>query len=964
MRRVHTEVLVIGGGATGTGIIRDLAMRGFDAILVEKRDLTHGTTGRYHGLLHSGARYVVKDPDAAVECIRENQILRRIMPHCIEDTGGFFVLTPWDDPDYVPRFLDGCRRAGIPVEEVPIRQMLKEEPALNPQIQACFRVPDASADSFLAADANAQSAREHGARIWTYHEVHDLLVDRDSAVGALCRDLVKDEDVIIYADLVVNAAGAWAGKIAALAGVTVHIVPGKGIMVAVAHRVVNTVVNRCKMPSDGDILVPAHTVAIIGTTDVKVEDPEHFAVEPWEVRLMMDEAEKMVPGFRRMRILRAWAGVRPLYQETAAADTRDITRAFTLLDHEARDGLAGFLTITGGKWTTYRLMAEVTVDKVCEKLGVSRPCRTAEEPLPGAEKAHFHRLGVPLARVEKTHAYGDLICECELATREDVVRAIVENEAKTIDDIRRDTRLGMGPCQGGFCTYRAVGLLHTLRHPAVEDTNVALRDFLRERWKGLVPVLWGQQVRQERLDELIYLSLLNVDHLPGPSASRLAPVLYEPPTTPEEPAAPRVSPARPEHPTTFAGAEVDVLVIGAGLAGLFAAWRAARAGRRVRVVTKGWGALYWHAGTVDVLGYYPETEPLALDSPRAGIECLIAEHPDHPYAHLGPDALAQALADLQALCAEVGYPLRGSLDENWLLPSAVGAFRPTCLVPETMVAGDLRRREPMLIVGFAGYHDFYPDLIADNLTAQEVLARGVVLDLPALRRTRAVNAMTLARLFEQEAFRKEVAAVLKPKLGRAARVGFPAVLGLEDALAVKRDLEARLGREVFEIPTLPPSIPGMRLHRALVKAIRRAGGRVFEGMEVVAAEVKDGRVLAVWTEAAARVRVHRAKTFVLATGGFLGGGLWAAADGTVREPIFDLPVLAPQGRLGWFHRDFFHPEGHPLWRAGILTDAQGRPVDEGGQPLYENLVVVGHQLGRADAIRQRAVEGLALVPLF
>ena len=133
--------------------------------------------------------------------------------------------------------------------------------------------------------------------------------------GAICRDLVKDEDVRIEADLVVNAAGAWAGKIAATAGITVQMTPGKGILMAVNHRVVNTVINRCKMPGDGDIIVPAHTVAIIGTTDVKVADPDHFGIEPWEVQLMLDEGEKLIPGFRTFRFLRAWAGVRPLYQE-------------------------------------------------------------------------------------------------------------------------------------------------------------------------------------------------------------------------------------------------------------------------------------------------------------------------------------------------------------------------------------------------------------------------------------------------------------------------------------------------------------------------------------------------------------------------------------------------------------------------------------------------------------------------
>jgi len=130
MKTIQTEVLVIGGGATGTGVVRDLAMRGLKAVLVEKSDLATGTTGRYHGLLHSGGRYVVKDPQAARECIVENQILRQIMPQCIEDTGGFFVVTPWDDPGYAPQFVEGCRTAGIPVEKVPIEQALRENHSL------------------------------------------------------------------------------------------------------------------------------------------------------------------------------------------------------------------------------------------------------------------------------------------------------------------------------------------------------------------------------------------------------------------------------------------------------------------------------------------------------------------------------------------------------------------------------------------------------------------------------------------------------------------------------------------------------------------------------------------------------------------------------------------------------------------------------------------------------------------
>lgn len=539
MRTLQTEVLVIGGGATGAGVVQDLALRGFKCALVEKRDLTHGTTGRYHGLLHSGGRYVVKDPKAATECIEENVILRRIMPHCLEDTGGFFVATPWDDPAFGDKFMAGCQATGVPCEEISVSQMLKEEPLLNPKISRCFRVPDGSADSFLATQCVGESARQHGAQILTYHEVKQLLREGNKVVGVVCHDLVHDEDVTILADLTVNASGAWAGRIAATIGVEVRVTAGKGTMVAINHRVLNTVVNRCKMPADGDIIVPIHTVAVIGTTDVRVPDPEHFAIEPWEVQHMLDEGEKLIPGLKNMRMLRAWAGVRPLYQETSVADTRDVTRAYTLLDHEKRDGVAGFITITGGKWTTYRQMAQVTVDRVCEKLNTQRPCRTAEEVLPHLPEferhSQYHSLGARLARAEGEKGYGQLICECELATKEDVEKAIVAGQARTIDDVRRDVRVGMGPCQGGFCTLRVAGMWHTLKQTPVAETNVTLRDFLQERWKGLMPVLWGSQLKQERLDELIYLSVLNADHLPGEKASRLGPKMYEPGTEMERP---------------------------------------------------------------------------------------------------------------------------------------------------------------------------------------------------------------------------------------------------------------------------------------------------------------------------------------------------------------------------------------------------------------------------------------------
>src|SRR5919205_3624457 len=354
MTTLRTEVLVIGGGATGAGVAWDCALRGYDTILAERRDLGEGTSGRFHGLLHSGGRYAVKDPDAAVECVEENAILRRIAADCIEDTGGLFVTTPDDDPAYGDEFLAGCARTGVPAEEIDVADALRREPRLNPGIRRAFTVPDAGIDAWKTVWAFVNAARDRGARLLTYHRVVDVLREGDRVVGARLHDERSGEDVDVRARFVLNASGAWAGQIAAMAGIEgVEIIPGKGIMIAMNHRLVNTVINRCTMPADGDILVPIRTVSVIGTTDVRVKDPDEPEITQAEIAQMLDDGERLVPGFREARALRVWAGVRPLFQDAKAdGSTRDVTRAHAMLEHGERDGVKRFVSITGGKLTT------------------------------------------------------------------------------------------------------------------------------------------------------------------------------------------------------------------------------------------------------------------------------------------------------------------------------------------------------------------------------------------------------------------------------------------------------------------------------------------------------------------------------------------------------------------------------------------------------------------------------------
>jgi glycerol-3-phosphate dehydrogenase len=522
MATLSTDVLVIGGGATGAGVAWDAALRGLDVVLVDRSDLAEGTSGRFHGLLHSGGRYVVKDPRAGEECIGENRILKHIAADCIEDIGGFFVTTPWDDPAYADQFAAGCRATGVDCEEIAPAQALRQEPRLNPDISRVFRVPDANIDVWKTVWSLARGIQQHGGRVLPYHAAIGVHRDGDEVTGARVRDERTGEEVDIEARMTVNASGAWAGRIADFAGIEgVRILPGRGIMIAMNHRMVNTCINRCQMPTDGDIIVPIRTVCVIGTTDVHTDDPDDHTVHQAEVDKMLDDGEKLVPGFRQARALRVWTGVRPLFEDAKASDTdtRDVTRAHALLDHAQRDGVGRFLTITGGKLTTFRLMAEETVDAVCAQLGEDRRCQTRTERLPGSEDGETYVLGERLARKESKLADEQLVCECELVPRSKLEDAIRRRATTNLDDIRRLLRLGMGPCQGGFCIYRATGILHGLDGMSAEEADASLLHFLQERWKGVWPVLYGDQLRQARLDDWIFQGVLDVEHLPTAAAS-------------------------------------------------------------------------------------------------------------------------------------------------------------------------------------------------------------------------------------------------------------------------------------------------------------------------------------------------------------------------------------------------------------------------------------------------------------
>ncbi|MFN8377978.1 MAG: anaerobic glycerol-3-phosphate dehydrogenase subunit GlpA [Anaerolineae bacterium] len=920
---METDVLVIGGGVTGGGIAWDLALRGVRVVLAEMGDLATGTSGRYHGLLHSGGRYAVRDPESAKECIDENLILRRIAPEAVEDTGGFFVLCPGDDPGYVDPWLAACAASGIETRRVPLSEALKRERILNPRLEAIYEVPDGSTDSWDLLHALQKATEETGnGRFLTYHRVDGFHKDGNRITGARLTNLRTGEDVDITCAYVINAAGPWAAEVGAKAGASFNMKLSRGAMLAFNLRWVNTVINKLRVPGDGDIFVPVGTVSVIGTTSVKTDDPGDTRVERWEVERILDQCEAMTPGISKARILRSWGGVRPLYDPGLSSDGRGAKRTFTVLDHADTDGVEGFASIIGGKLTTFRMMAERISDTVCAHLGVTVPCKTASTVLPSPhhDRQRPHALRGRLNELEHGHTPGALICECELVTAPQILEALDsgrngENSVVSLNDLRRDLRLGMGPCQGGFCAVRAAGICHDHLRPEVAETASLLAEFAERRFGGVRPLLWGHNLRQALLAEQIYGRVVGLTDTPP-----------TPQTTPE-PAPP------PADRRVNGGVPPRLVVIGAGLAGFTAALAAQEWGARVELVTFGMGRFTLMPGWIET-----------------GDVAALSANSEHPYHH-SADHLAAGLGviDRAAGLKRIGAHA----------VTAIGRQRPVAFAAGGALH-PLTSEDRVLVVGIEEWRDSFARLAADTLRASGIPAQAVSLAMPHFGGNFDDWSMDYARWLDHPECRDYLVEEIRARLYGETAVAFPAVLGLNPE--TRRTIGDALGVSVLELPTLPVSVPGQRLFRALKAKLLANGGRLTIGPRVSALELSGGRVTGILLESAANGRGHLipADAVILATGGLYGGGLESDYKGAVWETVLGLPVANVPPVEDWFREPLLSGRPQPIHRVGVRSDEQFRPLEESGAPAASNLYAAGHILAGASPVIEGCAEGMDL----
>lgn len=405
----------------------------------------------------------------------------------------------------------------------------------------------------------------------------------------------------------------------------------------------------------------------------------------------------------------------------------------------------------------------------------------------------------------------------------------------------------------------------------------------------------------------------------------------------------------------------DIIVIGAGLAGLMSAVHAIHAGAGVRLIASGWGQQMVTPGWISVCDR-------AEDDVIAEVRGYAALNPAHPYALVGDETMIAGIDGFRAVAHEIGQPhdCRHKDGHNMRLITLLGAVGKTMIAPRGLANGDLTDiGGPVLLVGFRGWRDFYPDLAAGNLRQAGIEARAAWVDLPESRPYWDNWPTDIARQFDQPDFRARIAQQIQAQ--GAVKVGFPAVLGLDRPLDALADLSAKIGCTVFEIPTLPPSLPGMRLSHALRRWLLRKGARVQIGHPVKRGIVDHGRCVGVEVEALGHCHMFHADQVILATGGLYNGGIESDETGRLWEPIFDLPVQTPPGeeRSGWYGDHLLKVRGHAIHRyAGLRVDHQMRVLDGSGAPVLENVYAVGNLIAGFNPLTDGCAEGIALATAY
>jgi glycerol-3-phosphate dehydrogenase len=524
------DLAIIGGGINGAGIARDAVLRGLSVALCEREDWGTGTTGSSTRMIHGGVRYLLYDVATTRVSSEDAGRIRRIAPHLTWRipflwplySGGRFMkeateafLAAYD--------VHARRKGGLRHARLTAAEARRLEPGLAPDVEGALTLDEWGCDTYRLAALNALDAREHGAAVFTHSEVTDTLRSGRDVRGVRVRDRLQGRSFDVEARLVVNAAGPWVPAVARLAGATAPMRPGKGIHVTFERRIGNYGLIIEGVDGRTMFLVPHGAETIVGTTDNDYYgDPSavDLSITADEIEYVLEAASRAMPQVRRWRPVRAWAGVRNTVFEWGI-DADDLSRRLEIIDHGERDGVAGLLSVVGGKLAAYRVQAEEVVDAALVRLGRPHaPAVTGATPLPGAEDAPdflrlagdvplppaaleriWRRVGSRIHRVFDGAAPDDLapLCRTEAVTPAEIRYAVEVEGCRTLEDLFRHVHLGAGGCDGSDCAATAAQVMLELLGWSPARMRAELDAFRDRRWTGRRPVLRGATLALEEM---------------------------------------------------------------------------------------------------------------------------------------------------------------------------------------------------------------------------------------------------------------------------------------------------------------------------------------------------------------------------------------------------------------------------------------------------------------------------------
>ncbi len=410
----------------------------------------------------------------------------------------------------------------------------------------------------------------------------------------------------------------------------------------------------------------------------------------------------------------------------------------------------------------------------------------------------------------------------------------------------------------------------------------------------------------------------------------------------------------------------DLAVIGTGMAGMAAALFAANRGLSVLQVGRNVGFLF-ASGLLDLMAVHPVQTQTCWQDPWAAIDALIRDVPDHPYARLSREQISSAFSEILEFLEHSGLPYHCQPERNSDVLTALGTVKRTYCVPRTMqhAVTALAQKPGCLLVDFLGLKDFSARQIVATMGERWPGLRAIRIRFPGAGQSgELLTGEIWAQKLDLPENRRKLAEAILPHLEDASVVGFPAILGLYRTAPAMADLETQLGVPIFEIPTMPPSMPGMRLRLAFEHDLPAKGVRLLaQKLALGAIRRADGDFsVEIGSETEVEHTV-RARGIILATGRFLGKGLHADSV-RIREPLFGLHVYQPASRSGWHKRDLFDGRGHCANQAGLEIDSFFRPLDAAAKPAFENLFAAGSILAHQDWMRMKCGSGLSIATAY